>query len=68
MEGAGELGASGATCTITLTSAESWNPLTEPVGLKAATGIAGSLCIIVAKVGGHHPAVAGGWEATPHEP
>ena len=31
MEGAGELGASGATCTITLTSAESWNPLTEPV-------------------------------------
>ena len=36
MEGAGELGASGVTCTITLTSAESWNPLTEPVSLKAA--------------------------------
>ena len=34
MEGAGELGASGATCTITLTSAESWNPLTEPVSPK----------------------------------
>ena len=43
MQGAGELGASGATCTITLTSAESWNPLTEPVSLKAATGIAGSV-------------------------
>ncbi len=43
MEGAGELGASGVTCTITLTSDGSWNPLTEPVSLKAATGIAGSV-------------------------
>ena len=41
--GRGRLGASGVTCTITLTSDGSWNPLTEPVGLKAATGIAGSV-------------------------
>ena len=42
MEGAGDC-ARPESPPITLTSDGSWNPLTEPVSLKAATGIAGSV-------------------------